>query len=129
MPAGMTLSQKSQRLGAEKPHESCERLVSFEDVSVDFTWEEWQHLDLAQRCLYQDVMLEIYSHLLSVGHPNLSPEVLFRMEKGKEAQKWEAEFLHKRFQCQGIASEGLPCQHLFLILGNPSLMQHINKFL
>ena len=42
-------------------------MVSFEDVSVDFTWDEWQDLDDSQRKLYRDVMLETYSSLESLG--------------------------------------------------------------
>lgn len=64
-------------------------LVSFEDVTVDFTWEEWQNLSDAQRILYRNVMLETYSSLLSLGQCIPKPELIFKLEQGEEP--WAAE--------------------------------------
>ncbi|KAM4826608.1 zinc finger protein 809-like [Thomomys bottae] len=60
------------------------KLVSFDDVAVDFSWEEWQHLDNAQRFLYRDVMLETYSNLVSLGPCVPKPELIVKLEQGAE---------------------------------------------
>ncbi|XP_074171859.1 zinc finger protein 382 isoform X4 [Rhinolophus sinicus] len=58
--------------------------VSFKDVTVDFTQEEWQQLDPDQKALYRDVMLENYCHLISVGFHMTKPDMIRKLEEGEE---------------------------------------------
>nr|XP_015846812.2 zinc finger protein 431-like [Peromyscus maniculatus bairdii] len=42
--------------------------VTYNDVHVDITQEEWALMDPSQRNLYKDVMVETYMNLTAIGY-------------------------------------------------------------
>ncbi|XP_021570674.1 zinc finger protein 10 isoform X1 [Carlito syrichta] len=59
-------------------------LVTFKDVLVEFSREEWKLLDITQQIMYKDVMLENYKNLVSLGYQLPKPDVILWLEKGQE---------------------------------------------
>ncbi|XP_056663610.1 zinc finger protein 8 isoform X10 [Monodelphis domestica] len=57
--------------------------LTFRDVAVDFTWEQWGQLQPSQKELYREVMLENYGNVVGLGLAVSEPEVVRQLERGE----------------------------------------------
>ncbi|XP_073096720.1 zinc finger protein 2 isoform X1 [Manis javanica] len=84
------LKGEQEGMASVSPTARYQESVTFEDVAVIFTDEEWKHLVPVQRDLYKEVMLENYKSIVTLGLPVPRPDVIFHLKKGDEP--WIADF-------------------------------------
>ncbi|XP_067326516.1 protein KRBA1-like isoform X2 [Anolis sagrei] len=137
---------------------TCEpKEVTFEDVAVSFSVEEWSALQGWQKALHKEVMLENYSLLFSLGHSIPSVEfsdLISQLEGTVEGQKlvravgeeqcrggrlpfpkdvdgpWDLQVDPKSDRCLTPASDGEgECQSSLHLCALMKLVQEIPEFL
>ncbi|KAM4800199.1 neurotrophin receptor-interacting factor homolog isoform X2 [Urocitellus parryii] len=84
-------------MAARLPTAWCSGPVAFEDLTLTFTPEEWGLLDLRQKSLYREVMLENYRNLVSVEHQLSKPDVVSQLEVAEDFWPEERGILQDTF--------------------------------
>ncbi|XP_007455957.1 PREDICTED: zinc finger protein 350-like [Lipotes vexillifer] len=100
----------------------AQETLTFDDVAVDFTWEEWQFLAPPQKDLYRDVMLENYSNLLSVGFQASKPDILSKLDQG---EPW---MMEDEIHCQTHSEVWKVDNHLLEHLQNESMEKRLEQW-
>ncbi|XP_074076825.1 uncharacterized protein LOC141511599 [Macrotis lagotis] len=81
--------------------------VTFKDVAVEFSWEEWRHMEPSQRDLYRRVMMENYENFVFLGLPVSQLDVISLLERGEAPWMLQGEVLRSPCPDKTFASPQL----------------------
>ncbi|PNJ10578.1 ZNF471 isoform 2 [Pongo abelii] len=87
-------------------------LVTFKDVAIDFSQEEWQWMNPAQKCLYRSMMLENYQSLVSLGLCISKPYVISLLEQGREPWEMTSEMTRSPFSEFILVKNHMPVRNV-----------------
>uniref|UniRef100_A0A2K5I635 KRAB domain-containing protein n=1 Tax=Colobus angolensis palliatus TaxID=336983 RepID=A0A2K5I635_COLAP len=90
---------------------SFQAKLTFEDVAVLLSQDEWDRLCPAQRGLYRNVMMETYGNVVSLGLPGSKPDIISQLERGEDPWVLDRKGTKKSQSLWSDYSDNLKCDH------------------